>query len=117
VIGAASGFGQGIAEHYAEEGAKVLICDINTESGEKVAASSEAFAFQAMNVSKAEDWQAAIDKAVQLWGKVDILVNNAGTSYKNKVTRAQDTPVCWWLTDSARARMMWRRPNLTRSWP
>lgn len=38
-----------------------------------------------MNVSKADDWEVAIDKAVQLWGKVDILVNNAGTSYKNKV--------------------------------
>jgi NADP-dependent 3-hydroxy acid dehydrogenase YdfG len=50
-----------------------------------VAASSESFAFQAMNVTQAADWQAAIEKAVQLWGKVDILVNNAGTSYPNKV--------------------------------
>ena len=38
-----------------------------------------------MDVTKSEDWQAAIDKAVQLWGRVDILVNNAGTSYRNKV--------------------------------
>lgn len=90
VTGAASGFGRGIAEHYAEEGAKVLICDIDIEAGEKVAASSEAFAFQVMNVSKADDWEVAIDEAVQLWGKVDILVNNAGTSYKNKSTHDVD---------------------------
>ncbi|CAH0044887.1 unnamed protein product [Clonostachys solani] len=86
VTGAASGFGQGIAEHYAEEGAKVLLCDINSEAGEKLAATSDAFTFQEMNVTKADDWKAAIDKAVQLWGKVDILVNNAGTSYTNKST-------------------------------
>ncbi|KAH6697167.1 hypothetical protein F5X68DRAFT_272187 [Plectosphaerella plurivora] len=86
VTGAAGGFGEGIAKHFAEEGAKVLICDINTEAGEKVAASSDAFAFQTMNVTKAADWDAAVENAVQLWGRVDILVNNAGTSYQNKST-------------------------------
>jgi NAD(P)-dependent dehydrogenase (short-subunit alcohol dehydrogenase family) len=86
VTGAASGFGQGIAEHFAEEGAKVLICDINAEAGEKVASTSDSFAFHAMNVTKAGDWQSAVDKAVQTWGHVDILVNNAGTSYQNKST-------------------------------
>ncbi|KAF5692933.1 short-chain dehydrogenase reductase [Fusarium denticulatum] len=85
VTGAASGFGQGIAEHFAEEGAKVLICDINEEAGQKVAATSESFEFQTMNVTKAADWQSAVDKAVQLWGHLDILVNNAGTSYENKL--------------------------------
>ncbi|KAF4990581.1 hypothetical protein FGRMN_8396 [Fusarium graminum] len=86
VTGAASGFGQGIAEHFVEEGAKVLVCDINEEAGKKVAAKSEALAFQNLNVTKAADWQSAIDKAVELWGQVDILVNNAGTSYENKST-------------------------------
>lgn len=38
-----------------------------------------------MNVTKAADWQAAVAKAVQIWGHIDILVNNAGTSYENKV--------------------------------
>ncbi|KAI1024810.1 hypothetical protein LB503_007051 [Fusarium chuoi] len=84
--GAASGFGQGIAEHFAEEGAKVLICDINEAAGKKVAATSESFAFQSMNVTRAADWQSAVDKAVQLWGHLDILVNNAGTSYENKAS-------------------------------
>ncbi|EWZ95838.1 hypothetical protein FOWG_03378 [Fusarium oxysporum f. sp. lycopersici MN25] len=86
VTGAASGFGQGIAEHFAEEGAKVLICDINEAAGQKVAATSESFEFQTMNVTKAADWQSAVDKAVKLWGHLDILVNNAGTSYENKST-------------------------------
>ncbi|KAI1008669.1 hypothetical protein LB504_002058 [Fusarium proliferatum] len=88
--GAASGFGQGIAEHFAEEGAKVLICDINEAAGQKVAATSESFEFQSMNVTKAADWQSAVDKAVQLWGHLDILVNNAGTSYENKAKEEFD---------------------------
>ncbi|KAM0342515.1 hypothetical protein ACHAPU_009489 [Fusarium lateritium] len=86
VTGAASGFGQGIAEHFVEEGAKVLVCDINEQAGKEVAAKSESLAFQNLNVTKAADWQSAIDKAVELWGQVDILVNNAGTSYANKST-------------------------------
>lgn len=40
-----------------------------------------------MNVTKAADWQSAVDKAAQLWGHLDILVNNAGTSYENKASR------------------------------
>lgn len=86
VTGAAAGFGEGIAKHFAQEGAKVLVCDVSVEAGEKVAATSEALAFQEMNVTRGDDWQKAIDKAVQLWGKVDILVNNAGTTYPNKST-------------------------------
>lgn len=63
----------------------MLVCDISVEAGEKVSATSEALVFQEMNVTKGEDWQRAVDKAVQLWGQVDILVNNAGTTYPNKV--------------------------------
>lgn len=84
--GAGAGFGEAIAKHYAEEGAKTLICDISDEAGERVAASSDALAFQHVDVSKKADWDAAIEKAVKLWGKVDILVNNAGTTYRNKAT-------------------------------
>ncbi|KAI1335075.1 NAD(P)-binding protein [Xylariaceae sp. FL0016] len=86
VTGGAAGFGKGIATHFAEEGAKVLVCDINGEAGEEFAATSDALAFQTVNVTSGADWQKAIEKSVELWGKVDILVNNAGTSYPNKNT-------------------------------
>lgn len=48
-----------------------------------------------MNVTKAADWQSAIDKVVELWGQVDILVNNAGTSYENKVSEPPRMLVNW----------------------
>ena len=43
-------------------------------------------AFQKMNVTSAAEWKAAVDAAIQKFGKCDILVNNAGTSYRNKPT-------------------------------
>lgn len=72
----------------------MLVCDLNDEAGEKVAAHSEAFSFQHVDVSKKQDWDAAIQRAVELWGKVDILVNNAGTTYKNKVGQSQCSRDC-----------------------
>ena len=88
MIGAAAGFGDGIAKHFAQEGAKVLVCDISVEAGKKVAATSDALVFQELNVTKGEHWQTAINKAVELWGQIDILVNNAGTTYPNKVSKS-----------------------------
>ncbi|KAF2256329.1 oxidoreductase ucpA [Trematosphaeria pertusa] len=87
VTGAGSGFGAGISQAFAAEGAKVLVCDINQAGGEATVQSNPSvMAFLKMDVTKASDWKATIDAAIQKWGKVDILVNNAGTSYKNKPT-------------------------------
>jgi NAD(P)-dependent dehydrogenase (short-subunit alcohol dehydrogenase family) len=85
--GAGSGFGAAISKSYAAEGAKVLVCDINQAGGEEtVKANPSQLAFHKMDVTKSADWKAAMDAAMQKWGKVDILVNNAGTSYRNKPT-------------------------------
>ncbi|KAF2013783.1 oxidoreductase ucpA [Aaosphaeria arxii CBS 175.79] len=87
VTGAGSGFGAGISIAFAEEGANVLVCDINQAGGESTCQSNPtALAFHKMDVTKAADWKSAMDAATQKWGKVDILVNNAGTSYVNKPT-------------------------------
>ncbi|PVI07943.1 oxidoreductase ucpA [Periconia macrospinosa] len=87
VTGAGSGFGAGISQAFAAEGAKVLVCDISQEGGEKTVQSNPSnMAFQKMDVTKAADWKAAVDTALQKFGRCDILVNNAGTSYRNKPT-------------------------------
>lgn len=87
ITGAGSGFGAGISKAFATEGAKVLVCDINTTGGESTASSNPtSLSFHRMDVTKSGDWSSTIDAAVQKWGKVDILVNNAGTSYRNKPT-------------------------------
>ena len=74
VTGAASGFGAGIASRFAEEGARVLVADINTEAGSTHADNIGA-RFIEMNVAE----EASVSLALTaLDNPVDILVNNAG---------------------------------------
>lgn len=84
--GGGSGFGAAIATRYAQEGAKVVIGDINVTGGQQVASTNpENMSFRKMDVSSLEDWNAVIEYTVQTHGSVDILVNNAGITYRNKV--------------------------------
>ncbi|MDP7583189.1 MAG: SDR family oxidoreductase [SAR324 cluster bacterium] len=85
VTGAGSGFGRGIAARFAEEGAKVVVADINEESAKNVAGEigDSAIAVVA-DVSKNSDVEAMIQQSVAQWGRLDILVNNAGTTHRNK---------------------------------
>ncbi|MEV5027043.1 SDR family oxidoreductase [Paenibacillus sp. LPE1-1-1.1] len=82
VTGAASGMGKAIAELFAEEGAKVVVSDLNADNAGKVAEGIEAKGGTAIaaatNVAIEEDVQRLIDITVQTYGTVDILVNNAG---------------------------------------
>lgn len=85
VTGAASGFGRGIAEAYAFEGAKVVIADLNGEAAEDVARGigDSATAFQ-MDVTKRPDAEAAVSCALSAFGALTIVVNNAGYTHANK---------------------------------
>ncbi len=85
VTGAGSGFGLGIAETFAREGAKVAIIDIN-EAAAKAAADKigPSAIGLAADVSKAADVNAAVEKTVSAFGKLDIVVNNAGITHRNR---------------------------------
>jgi 3-oxoacyl-[acyl-carrier protein] reductase len=87
VTGAGLGLGEGITKKFIEEGAKVLMMDINTANGEKVAAAQPAgtAVFVKGDVSVQEDWKKAVDATVSHFGQIDIVVNNAGVIYKNTV--------------------------------
>lgn len=82
VTGAGSGMGKAIATLYAQEGAKVVVSDINEASAHAVAEDIKAkggeATFVVANVAKEEDIQNLIDTTVNTYGTVDILVNNAG---------------------------------------
>jgi 3-oxoacyl-[acyl-carrier protein] reductase len=80
VTGAGSGFGAGIAKRFAEEGAAVIVADINVQSGERVAREVGG-RFVNADVTKSDDWA----KLVRAAGPdLDIVVNNAGWTHRNK---------------------------------
>ena len=82
VTGAASGIGKATAQRLIEEGAAVLVTDIQVDMGEAaVGELNEAggrVAFYKHDVTSEGDWEAACAKAVEAFGALDILVNNAG---------------------------------------
>ena len=85
--GGGSGFGEGIAYRFASEGAKVVISDINSKGGERVAATNPSYiSFVKADVTSVPDWDNLVSDTISKYGRLDILVNNAGTSYKNKPT-------------------------------
>jgi NAD(P)-dependent dehydrogenase (short-subunit alcohol dehydrogenase family) len=81
VTGAAQGIGEAYATALAEQGAAVVVADVNTESGERVAKEIEAAGGRAIfvhtDVSSAESADAMAARAVEELGGIDLLVNNA----------------------------------------
>jgi NAD(P)-dependent dehydrogenase (short-subunit alcohol dehydrogenase family) len=83
VTGAGSGIGRATAELLAEEGAKVVVADIDPKGGnETVSAIREkgnAAHFVQADISREADAKKISDEAVKTYGAIDILVNNAAT--------------------------------------
>ncbi|MGI5207384.1 SDR family NAD(P)-dependent oxidoreductase [Spirillospora sp. CA-108201] len=78
VTGAGDGIGRGIARRFAAEGARVLVAELDPESGERVAAEIGKDArFVRTDVTDRAQVRAMVDAAVGTWGSVDVLVNNA----------------------------------------
>jgi NAD(P)-dependent dehydrogenase (short-subunit alcohol dehydrogenase family) len=82
ITGAASGIGKETARRLVEEGAAVLITDIQVDAGEATVKelndSGGRASFFRHDVTSEEDWDGAVAKALEVFGGLDILVNNAG---------------------------------------
>jgi NAD(P)-dependent dehydrogenase (short-subunit alcohol dehydrogenase family) len=84
VTGGASGIGRATAELFVEEGARVVIADVDVARGEELAARlGSAAAFQETDVSDADRVQALVDFAVARFGGLHVMFNNAGISDKS----------------------------------
>jgi len=82
VTGGASGFGAGIAQKFASEGARVMIADVNGEAAQDMAKTlgGQSIA-QQVDVSDGASVQTMADAAHDQFGTLDILVNNAGVTH------------------------------------
>ncbi|WEX08824.1 SDR family oxidoreductase [Chelativorans sp. AA-79] len=84
ITGAASGFGEGIARRFAEEGAKIVVADLNAKGAKRVAGEIGGAAIPvAVDVSQKSDIEEMVAAAMEAHGRIDIMVNNAGFTHRN----------------------------------
>jgi NAD(P)-dependent dehydrogenase (short-subunit alcohol dehydrogenase family) len=85
VTGGASGLGRAVVEVFADEGARVVIADVDAYGGKTLAAElGSAAAFKATDVAEADEVQELVDFAVDEFGGLHVMVNNAGIGGSHK---------------------------------
>ncbi len=92
ITGAAKGIGFATAQRFAQEGAKVMIADVNPDAVQAAAARIPGAQAYVVNVTDRGSIQAAVDQIMQQHGRIDILINNAGITQDArlvKMTEAQ----------------------------
>lgn len=94
VTGAGRGIGRGIALKLAEEGAKVVVSDIDITGAESVVKEIEALGHKAIavqtNIAKKDDVERMFSEAKEKLGDVDIIVNNAGINRDGMLHKMSD---------------------------
>ena len=89
VTGGSQGIGRGIVKNFAEGGAKVVIADINSETGEQAEIEFKnenlKVAFLKTDVSNENDVKNLMKFTADKFGSIDILVNNAAVNYRKAV--------------------------------
>jgi len=78
ITGTAQGTGEVLARRFSEEGARLVLGDVQDEQGRAVAAEiGDAARYVHLDVREPDDWKAAVAEAKAAFGGVDVLVNNA----------------------------------------
>lgn len=89
ITGAARGQGEQEARLFVREGARVVVADVLDDQGEELAKEIGA-RYTHLDVSREDDWRAAVAAAGEAYGRIDGLVNNAGILRFNELV---DTPL------------------------
>lgn len=89
ISGGAAGIGKATAIRFAEEGAKVIICDLSEEAG-KLFSEELGTKFYKVNVADRKEVQKWVDDVVKEFGRVDVLVNNAGVLRDGLFVKVKD---------------------------
>jgi NAD(P)-dependent dehydrogenase (short-subunit alcohol dehydrogenase family) len=102
VTGASSGIGRSTCLLFSQEGAQVVLVDINDEEGEKTLASINEAGGEGIyvhtNIAQAADCEHMIRAAEEAYGRLDILINNAGISHAADDDAISTSEEVWDLT-------------------
>ena len=79
ITGGGAGIGEAIVRRFVEEGAQVMVADIDAAAGQRIADAC-GMAFVPVDIGVAESFEAAIAATIARFGHLDILVNNAGVA-------------------------------------
>jgi 3-oxoacyl-[acyl-carrier protein] reductase len=91
ITGGAAGIGKATAQRFVEEGARVVICDVNQEAGQAAVQDlGPKAAFFKVDVTDRQAVQAWVDEVIEQHDRVDILVNNAGVLRDNLLVKVKD---------------------------
>ncbi|MBK6737311.1 MAG: SDR family oxidoreductase [Haliea sp.] len=93
ITGGASGLGLASARRLAQEGATVVLADINEEQGRAAAAEIVGARFERLDVTVEAQWAALLDRVIAEHGKLDVLLNSAGVV---KLASIEDTTEDIW---------------------
>src|SRR3989337_892711 len=90
VTGAGAGIGQAIALRMSEEGARVVISDVDEESAKEAASKLEGDSLvQKTDVTKEDEVEALVQRVVEEWDGLDVMVNNAGVRSEEHTSELQ----------------------------
>lgn len=89
VSGGAGGIGAAIGRRMLAEGARVALCDVLEERGQKLAAElGEGAIFQRHDVTREEEWRRVVAATEDRFGRIDVVVNCAGVSVPAPIDEA-----------------------------
>ncbi len=94
ITGSARGIGKEIAKSFAQEGARVIISDINKAAADETASEFRSSGFESLSVAcdvtNSQNVEEMVNKILDKYSRIDILINNAGITKDNLLLRMSD---------------------------